>query len=265
MSNLKQINKERAKIQIKNADDLYELLLNLYNDLEEKISYYPKLEQSDLLKIKKDLNKLIETLTIEYTKITWDNVEELKEAHTIFMKNINKVLIKKIDIDKVLASAIKTYAKNPVWISPLIWKNSKLIEKEITRLIVQGASVWLSPQELWVSLQKYLLTKDKWANYKLWRVWRTELARIHHNITIEETTEINKENRWYMRILLQYTLWSAKEHWKQDIKNANKDIWYWKGIYTPSSCPTVPVHPNCVCYTTSILLDNKWKEITLDD
>ena len=264
MSLSKTINKNRIQIQLKNFEDLAKLNDKFYQNIMLLFKDNKNLNEIDLLKTKQQLQILVNLLLREYEKITYENFKQLYSSHMFYINQISELLKLPLFSDEILKTAIDIYSKKWTSLSKLIWKNWKEIQNDVILKITEAVTTWKSSEQLWTTLKPYLLNPNKWANYKLWRVWRTELARVHSEITRQTVIDINKDkiNDYY--ILLKYNLWNAKEHWTEDEKNANRDIWFWKWIYTPKTAPSIPVHPNCLCYYTNVLIDKKtWKEINL--
>jgi len=264
MSLSKDLNKNRIKIQIKNLEDLMKINETFFINTMKLIEKYPTPGSINLIEFKLQFQILVNLMKKEYEKATFSWFLNLITSHKVFINKLNEVFWLDLFSNEIIKNAILVYTKKWTQLSKLIWKNWDEISNDVIRQVINWVSKWYSSEFLWKSLKQYLQTPDKWANYKLWRVGRTELARVHSEITKNTVIDFNKNKENDYEILLKYNLGNAKEHGTEDEKNANRDIWYGKGIYTPKTAPSIPVHPNCLCYFTNILIDKKTKkQITL--
>jgi len=263
------------------ADGLAKLFEEHTKEFEAMLlAYGEKTEEQAIIQLMLDLEKSLGTGKIKVGNKTF----MINTATGRILRQVKNEVKTLVNVRRPVAyNTWMNYRINGLTLSQRVWKNAEqmqeLVKNKILETVFSGRSAKelaeeLAKNEQVIEIPKYVqkmiknadpdkvaeiianYTKEK-MEYNAMRVARTEIQRAWRAEYTENAKRLDfvKGIKWNL----------SHQHPKYDICDqiAATDVGLGPGVYPPEAVPFngAPAHPNCMCYLTSVIDEEKIKEV----
>lgn len=232
----------------------------------------------------------IQQLLEDVTKEVGDKIRSGNKTYIVntatgrILKQVGMDVKTLVNVRKPLTyDAWMNYRINGLNLSQRVWKNAEqmqeIVKNKLLETIFSGRSAKEMAEELQqneqvIEIPQYIQKQVKNADPKVAAKIVSQYAseKMEYNAMRVSRTEIQRAWRWeYTENTKQLDFvkgikWNlSHQHPKYDICDqiAATDVGLGPGVYPPEAVPFngAPAHPNCMCYLTSVIDEEKIKEV----